>query len=72
MEQQDTLETVIGGGNPEQADRHYAAALEHERNGMRTSAIDELRLAVENGSKIDQKHFFAIESFRNHENAADE
>ena len=52
MEQQDTLETVIGGGNPEQADRHYAAALEHERNGMRTSAIDELRLAVENGSKI--------------------
>jgi DNA-directed RNA polymerase subunit alpha len=52
VEQQDTLETVIGGGNPEQADRHYAAALEHERNGMRTSAIDELRLAVENGSKI--------------------
>ena len=52
MEQQDTLETVIGGGNPEQADRHYAAALEHERKGMRTSAIDELRLAVENGSKI--------------------
>ena len=58
MEQQDTLETVIGGGNPEQADRHYAAALEHERNGMRTSAIDELRLAVENGSKID--HVFRL------------
>lgn len=58
MEQQDTLETVIGGGNPEQADRHYAAALEHERNGMRTSAIDELRLAVENGSNID--HVFRL------------
>jgi len=58
VEQQDTLETVIGGGNPEQADRHYAAALEHERNGMRTSAIDELRLAVENGSNID--HVFRL------------
>ncbi len=58
MEQQDALETVIGGGNPEQADRHYVAALEHERNGMRTSAIDELRLAVENGSNID--HIFRL------------
>ena len=58
MEQQDTLETVIGGGNPEQAGRHYSAALEHERNGMRTSAIDELRLAVENGSNID--HVFRL------------
>jgi DNA-directed RNA polymerase subunit alpha len=58
VEQQDTLETVIGGGNPEQADRHYAAALEHERNGMRTSAIDELRMAVENGSNVD--HIFRL------------
>jgi DNA-directed RNA polymerase subunit alpha len=58
VEQQDTLETVIGGGNPEQADRHYAAALDHERNGMRASAIDELRLAVENGSDVD--HVFRL------------
>jgi DNA-directed RNA polymerase subunit alpha len=58
VEQQDTLETVIGGGNPEQADRHYAAALEHENNGMRTSAIDELRLAVAHGSNVD--HIFRL------------
>ncbi|MEE2912418.1 MAG: DNA-directed RNA polymerase subunit alpha C-terminal domain-containing protein [Planctomycetota bacterium] len=58
MEQQNTLETVIGGGNPGQADRHYATALEHEKNGMRMHAIEELRLAVENDSNAD--HIFRL------------
>ena len=58
MEQQDALETVIGGGNPEQANRHYAAAMEHERNGMRYNAIEELRLATENDSN--PEHIFRL------------
>ena len=33
MNQQDGLETVIGSGNPAQADKHYEAAIEHEKNG---------------------------------------
>jgi hypothetical protein len=30
VEQQNGLETVIGGGNPAQADQHFATALELE------------------------------------------
>ena len=43
--QQDGLETVIGGGNPAQADKHYEQALELEKDGFRVGAIDELRQA---------------------------
>jgi len=58
VEQQNSLETVIGGGNPEQADMHYAAAREQEKNGFRVGAIEELRQAVENGSN--PKHVFRL------------
>ena len=58
MTQQSGLETIIGGGNPEQADRHYEQALEHERNGFRVGAIEELRLAVSSGTK--QEHMFRL------------
>ena len=46
---------VIGGGNPAQADSHYEAALEQERNGFRIGAIEELRKAVANGTNPDHK-----------------
>lgn len=58
MEQQSGLETVIGGGNPAQADRHYEAALEHEQNGFRIGAIEELRQAVACGTN--QNHKFKL------------
>ena len=58
MEQQNGLETVIGGGNPAQADQHFATALELEQDGFRVGAIDELRLAVANGSNSD--HAFKL------------
>ncbi len=58
MEQQSGLETVIGGGNPAQADRHYEAALEHELNGFRIGAIEELRQAVACGTN--QNHKFKL------------
>ena len=58
MEQQDTLETVIGGGNPEQSNRHYTAAMEYEQNGMRYNAIEELRQATENDSN--PEHIFRL------------
>ena len=38
-----TLDTVIGGGNPALAEKHYEAALEHDQNGFRVGAIEELR-----------------------------
>lgn len=49
------LEMVIGGGNPAQADHHYAAAIEHEKNGFRIEAIEELRQAVVNGTNPEHK-----------------
>ncbi len=55
IEQETGLETVIGGGNPAEAERHFNAATEHERNGDRIGAIDELRLAVANGTNPEYK-----------------
>ena len=55
VNQEHALETVIGGGNPAQADSHYEAALEQERNGFRIGAIEELRKAVANGTNPDHK-----------------
>ncbi len=55
MNQQDGLETVIGSGNPAQADKHYEAAIEHEKNGFRVGAIEELRQAVVNGTNPEHK-----------------
>ena len=49
------LETIIGGGNPAEADKHYEAALEHERNGFRVGAIEELREAIANGTNPEYK-----------------
>lgn len=60
VEQQNTLETVIGGGNPAQADSHYEAALEQERNGFRVGAIEELRQAVANGTNPEHKFKLAF------------
>ncbi|MDP7006072.1 MAG: DNA-directed RNA polymerase subunit alpha C-terminal domain-containing protein [Phycisphaerales bacterium] len=59
MNQQNGLETVIGGGNPEQADRHYELALEHERNGFRVGAIEELRTAVACGTSPEHRFHLA-------------
>jgi DNA-directed RNA polymerase subunit alpha len=50
VEQQNGLETVIGGGNPEQADAHFNAAVEFEKNGRRYEAVEELRQATSCGS----------------------
>ncbi len=58
MEHQIGLETVIGGGNPAQADRHFEAAVEHEQNGFRVGAIEELRQAVACGTN--QNHKFKL------------
>jgi DNA-directed RNA polymerase subunit alpha len=59
VNQQNGLETVIGGGNPEQADRHYELALEHERNGFRVGAIEELRTAVACGTSPEHRFHLA-------------
>ncbi|MBC8522352.1 hypothetical protein H8D29_00320 [PVC group bacterium] len=40
------LETMIGGGDPSTADGHYNTAVQLEHDGLRVSAIDELRKAV--------------------------
>jgi len=58
VEHQIGLETVIGGGNPAQADRHFEAAVEHEQNGFRVGAIEELRQAVACGTN--QNHKFKL------------
>ena len=58
MEQQIGLETVIGGGNPAQAEKHFEAATEFERDGFRVGAIEELRQAVICGT--DQNHKFKL------------
>ena len=58
MEQQIGLETVIGGGNPAQAEKHLEAATAHEQNGFRVGAIEELRQAVACGT--DQNHKFKL------------
>lgn len=58
MEQQIGLETVIGGGNPAQAEKHFEAATELERDGFRVGAIEELRQAVACGT--DQNHAFKL------------
>ncbi|MBC8309800.1 MAG: DNA-directed RNA polymerase subunit alpha [Planctomycetes bacterium] len=55
MNQQNGLETVIGSGNPAQADNHYEAAIEHEKNGFRIGAIEELRQAVAHGTNPEHK-----------------
>ncbi len=55
MNQQEQLETMIGGGNPEHADAHFAAAMEHENNGFRVGAIEELRLAVSHSTNPEHK-----------------
>lgn len=58
MENTNTLDTVIGGGNPELAQQHYQTALEHERSGFRIGAIESLREAVSQGN--DQEHKFRL------------
>jgi len=58
VEHQIGLETVIGGGNPAQADKHFEAAVEHEENGFRVGAIEELRQAVACGTN--QNHKFKL------------
>jgi DNA-directed RNA polymerase subunit alpha len=55
VNQQDGLETVIGSGNPAQADKHYEVAIEHEKNGFRIGAIEELRQAVTHGTNPEHK-----------------
>lgn len=58
MEHQIGLETVIGGGNPAQADTHFETAKELEQNGFRVGAIEELRQAVACGTN--QNHKFKL------------
>ncbi len=58
MNQQSGLETVIGGGNPEQADKHYAQSLVFEKEGKRYESVEELRQAVSCGSNPD--HMFRL------------
>ncbi|MDE1037561.1 MAG: hypothetical protein OR996_01820 [Phycisphaerales bacterium] len=55
MNQQHGLETVIGGGNPEQAALHFEAATTHEQEGFRIGAIEELRQAVACGTDPEYK-----------------
>ena len=55
MNQQHGLETVIGGGNPEQATLHFKAATAHEQDGFRIGAIEELRQAVACGTDPEYK-----------------
>jgi len=52
------LDTVIGAGNPAEADRHYQKSLELEADGFRVGAISELRKAVQHGS--DSNHKFQL------------
>ena len=59
LENTNTLDTVIGGGNPGLAEAHFQAAREHERNGFRVGAIDELRHAVVQGSNPEHKFHLA-------------
>ena len=59
MTQQTGLETVIGGGNPEQADGHYRAGVQFEKDGMRYEAIEELRKARSCGASTEQKFYLA-------------
>ena len=58
MEHQIGLETVIGGGNPAQAETYFETAKELEQNGFRVGAIEELRQAVACGTN--QNHKFKL------------
>ena len=58
MNQQNGLETVIGGGNPEQADSHYQQAIAFEAEGKRYEAVEKLQDAVSCGSNPD--HMFRL------------
>jgi len=46
---------MIGGGNPEAAKKYYDAAMEQEQNGFRIGAIEDLRLAVQQGANPEHK-----------------
>ncbi len=59
MTQQTGLETVIGGGNPEQANGHYEAGVQFEKDGMRYEAIEALRKARSCGASTEQKFYLA-------------
>ena len=59
MTQQTGLETVIGGGSPEQADSHFEAGVQFEKDGMRYEAIEELRKARSCGASTEQKFYLA-------------
>lgn len=58
MTQNTGLETVIGGGNPEQANAHFDAAIQFEKNGNRYEAVEALREACACGSNSD--HMFRL------------
>mgnify|MGYP002527301822 CR=1 FL=1 len=58
VNQHNTLETVIGGGNPAQAEGHFKEAVRLEKNGFRVGAIEELRQAVTQGTN--QEHVFRL------------
>jgi DNA-directed RNA polymerase subunit alpha len=55
LNQQHGLETVIGGGNTEQAALHFEAAIAQEQDGFRIGAIEELRQAVACGTDPEYK-----------------
>ena len=46
----ESLETVIGGGDPAAAQHHYDTAMQLEQDGFRVGAIAQLRNAVASGS----------------------
>ena len=58
MNQQSGLETVIGGGNPEQASKYFEAANQFELDGNRYEAVEQLRNAVSCGT--DPEHKFRL------------
>ena len=54
----ESLETVIGGGDPAAAQQHYDTAMQLEQEGFRVGAIAQLRSAVASGSNPD--HVFKL------------
>jgi len=54
----DVLETMIGGGDPAAAERHYTTAMQLEQEGFRVGAINELRKAVSVGAN--PNHIFKL------------
>ena len=54
----ESLETVIGGGDPAAAQHHYDTAMQLEQDGFRVGAITQLRNAVASGSNPD--HVFKL------------